>query len=90
MQMKRDNATIRKLFSQRLVQSRERAGLTVETAARKVGVKPIRWKRWEAGKALPSTVVLLLRAAVLLDVDGYWLYGMRGPKGKPPAKRKAS
>ncbi len=48
---------------------RRAAGLTIEAAARKLGVAMNTWSRWELGTAVPPIYPTLARIAVLLGTS---------------------
>jgi len=50
--------TTREWFADSLRDWRESKGLTVEQAARRVGVKPYTWEGWESGRKIPRPYYL--------------------------------
>lgn len=56
----------------RLLCARESAGLSLKTAAERLGVEPLSLRNWECDRAEPS-VERLVRLAGILGVRPFWL-----------------
>ena len=56
----------------RLLAARESAGLSLDTAAARLGVAPLTLRNWECDRAEP-TVERLVKIAAILGVRPFWL-----------------
>lgn len=82
--VKFERATLLKGFSHRLIESRQRLGLTQSELADKVGVTLRAIQLWEAGKAMPQ-ISKLRRLSQALGVPIQWLIQKEPQKGNATA-----